>query len=117
MKPNADQPKAPYCARGEMGNRIQEQLGLFSDRRSTETLRANQLRLYFSSLAYVLLEALRRLGLAGTEWAEAQSETIRLRLLKIAAQARITARRIWVRYSSAYPWQNVFAAAWTALRC
>ena len=106
-----------YCARGEMENRIQEQLSLFSDRRSTETLRANQLRLYFSSLAYVLLDALRRLGLAGTEWAEAQSETIRLRLLKIAAQVRITARRIWVRYSSAYPWQNVFAAAWTALRC
>jgi hypothetical protein len=106
-----------YCARGEMENRIKEQLSLFSDRLSTETLRANQLRLYFSSLAYVLLEALRRLGLAGTEWAEAQSETIRLRLLKIAAQVRITARRIWVRYSRAYPWQNVFAAAWTALRC
>jgi hypothetical protein len=55
--------------------------------------------------------------LAGTEWAEAQADTIRLKLLKIAAQVRITARRIWVRYSRAYPWQNVFAAAWTALRC
>ena len=106
-----------YCARGEMENRIKEQLNLFSDRLSTETLRANQLRLYFSSLAYVLVEALRRLGLAGTEWAQAQADTIRLRLLKIAAQVRITARRIWVRYSSAYPWQNMFAAAWTALRC
>ena len=106
-----------YCARGEMENRIKEQLNLFSDRLSTETLRANQLRLYFSSLAYVLVEALRRLGLAGTEWAQAQADTIRLRLLKIAAQVRITARRIWVRYSSAYPWQNIFAAAWTALRC
>ena len=106
-----------YCARGEMENRIKEQLSLFADRMSTETLRANQLRLYFSSLAYVLVEALRRLGLAGTEWAEAQANTIRLRLLKIAAQVRITARRIWVRYSCAYPWQNVFAAAWTALRC
>jgi hypothetical protein len=106
-----------YCARGEMENRIKEQLSLFSDRLSTETLRANQLRLYFSSLAYVLLDALRRLGLAGTEWAEAQVDTIRLKLLKIAAQVRITARRIWVRYSSAYPWQNVFAAACTALRC
>ena len=106
-----------YCARGEMENRIKEQLSLFADRMSTETLRANQLRLYFSSLAYVLVEALRRLGLAGTEWAEAQADTIRLRLLKIAAQVRITARRIWVRYSCAYPWQNVFAAAWTALRC
>jgi hypothetical protein len=84
---------------------------------STATLRANQLCLYFSSLAHVLVEALRRLGLAGTEWAEAQVDTIRLKLLKIAAQVRITARRIWVRYSCAYPWQNVFAAAWTALRC
>ena len=106
-----------YCARGEMENRIKEQFSLFADRMSTETLRANQLRLYFSSLAYVLVEALRRLGLAGTEWAEAQADTIRLKLLKIAAQVRITARRIWVRYSCAYPWQNVFAAAWTALRC
>jgi hypothetical protein len=106
-----------YCARGEMENRIKEQLSLFSDRLSTETLRANQLRLYFSSLAYVLLEALRRLGLTGTEWAEAQVDTIRLKLLKIAAQVRISARRIWIRYSSAYPWQNVFAAAYTALRC
>jgi hypothetical protein len=106
-----------YCARGEMENRIKEQLSLFADRMSTQTLRANQLRLYFSSLAYVLVEALRRLGLAGTEWAQAQAGTIRLRLLKIAAQVRITARRIWVRYSRAYPWQNVFAAACTALRC
>jgi hypothetical protein len=106
-----------YCARGEMENRIKEQLNLFADRMSTETLRANQLRLYFSSLAYVLIEALRRLGLAGTEWARAQADTIRLKLLKIAAQVRITARRIWVRYSCAYPWQNVFAAACTALRC
>jgi len=57
------------------------------------------------------------LGLAGTEWAEAQVDTIRLKLLKIAAQVRITARRIWVRYSCAYPWQNIFTAAWTALRC
>ena len=106
-----------YCARGEMENRIKEQLSLFADRLSTQTLRANQLRLYFSSLAYVLIEALRRLGLAGTEWAQAQADTIRLRLLKIAAQVRITARRIWVRYSRAYPWQNIFAAACTALRC
>lgn len=106
-----------YCARGEMENRIKEQLSLFADRLSTETLRANQLRLYFSSLAYVLVEALRRLALAGTEWAEAQVDTIRLKLLKIAAQVRITARRIWVRYSCAYPWQNTFAAAWTTLRC
>ena len=104
-----------YCARGEMENRIQEQLRLFSDRLSTETLRANQLRLYFSTLAYVLMHALRRLGLAGTEWATAQVDTIRLRLLKIAAQVRVTARRIWIRYSSAYPWKTIFAAACTAL--
>lgn len=104
-----------YCARGEMENRIKEQLSLFSDRLSTETLRANQLRLYFSSLAYVLMHALRRLALAGTEWASAQVGTIRLRLLKIAAEVRLTARRIWVRYSHAYPWKNLFAAAHAAL--
>lgn len=106
-----------YCARGEMENRIKEQLSLFSDRMSTESLRANQLRLYFSSLAYVLVEALRRVGLAGTEGAELQVETIRLRLLKIAAQVRITARRIWIRYTKAYPWKNTFVSAWAALRC
>lgn len=100
-----------------MENRIKEQLSLFSDRMSTESLRSNQLRLYFSSLAYVLVEALRRVGLAETEWAEYQVETIRLRLLKIAAQVRITARKIWIRYAKAYPWKNAFVSAWTALRC
>lgn len=104
-----------YCARGEMENRIKEQLSLFSDRLSTETMRANQLRLYFSSLAYVLMHALRRLALRGTEWATAQIDTIRLRLLKIAAEVRLTARRIWVRYSRAYPWKTIFAAACMAL--
>jgi Transposase DDE domain group 1 len=106
-----------YCARGEMENHIKEQFCLFSDRLSTETMRTNQLRLYFSSLAYVLVHALRRLALRGTEWAQAQVGTIRLRLLKIAAQVRITARRIWVRCSSAYPWQALFASAYSALRC
>lgn len=106
-----------YCARGEMENRIKEQLSLFSDRLSTETMRANQLRLYFSSLAYVLVQALRRLALGGTEWAHAQVETIRLKLLKIAAQVRVTARRIWVRYAHSYPWKTLFLAAWQALRC
>ena len=106
-----------YCARGEMENRIKEQLSLFSDRLSTETMRANQLRLYFSSLAYVLVHALRRLALGGTEWATAQVDTIRLKLLKIAAEVRLTARRILVRYSSSYPWKNLFVAAWQALRC
>ena len=106
-----------YCARGEMENRIKEQLSLFSDRLSTETMRANQLRLYFSSLAYVLLHALRRIALRGTEWAQAQAGTIRLRLLKIAAQVRVSARRIRLCYSSSYPWKALFAAAWSALRC
>ena len=77
----------------------------------------HQLRLYFSSLAYVLLDALRRLALSGTDWAAAQVGTIRLRLLKVAAEVRFTARRIRVRYSSAYPWKHFFAAAWQALRC
>jgi hypothetical protein len=104
-----------YCARGEMENRIKEQLSLFSDRLSTETMRANQLRLYFSSLAYVLVTALRRLGLRGTEWASAQVDTIRLRLLKLAAEVRLTARRVWVRFSRAYPWKSFFAAAHAAL--
>ena len=104
-----------YCARGEMENRIKEQLSLFSDRLSTETMRANQLRLYFSSLAYVLMHALRRLALAGTEWAAAQVATIRLRLLKIAAEVQLSVRRIWVRYSRAYPWKNLFATAHAAL--
>jgi len=106
-----------FCARGEMENRIKEQLSLFSDRMSTETLRANQLRLYFSSLAYVLMHALRRVALAGTEWAQAQVSTLRLRLLKIAAEVRLSARRISVRYSKAYPWKHFFTTAWTILRC
>jgi hypothetical protein len=106
-----------YCARGEMENRIKEQLCLFADRLSTETMRANQLRLYLSAMAYTLLEALRRLALGGTEWAEAQVDTLRLRLLKVAAQVQISARRIRLRYSAAYPWKPLFAHAWAALRC
>ena len=106
-----------YCGRGEIENRIKEQLSLFADRMSAESLRANQLRLYFSSLAYVLIHALRRLGLAGTEWAQAQVHTIRLRLLKIAAEVRLSVRRISVSFSNAYPWKSIFSAAWLALRC
>lgn len=106
-----------YCARGEMENRIKEQLSLFSDRMSTETLRANQLRLYFSSFAYVLVQALRRLALAGTAMAKAQVSTIRLRLLKIAAEVHLSARRVWLRYPRSYPWKTLFSAAWVALRC
>ncbi|MFM8354156.1 MAG: transposase, partial [Gammaproteobacteria bacterium] len=99
-----------YCVRGEMENRIKEQqLGLFADRTSTATLRANQLRLYFSSFAYVLIHGLRRLGLAGTQHAKAQCTTIRLKLLKIGARIRITVRRVWLSYSEAYPYASDFA--------
>jgi hypothetical protein len=100
-----------YCARGEMENRIKEQqLHLFADRTSTSLLRSNQLRLWFSSVAYALLHALRRLGLAGTSLAKAQCQTIRLKLLKIGAQIRVSVRRVWVSLSSSYPFQQLFAA-------
>lgn len=106
-----------YCQRGEMENRIKEQLSLFAGRVSAESLRANQLRLYFSAMAYLLLHGLRRLGLQGTEMARAQAATIRLRLLKIGAQIRITARKVWVSMASSFPLQAVFAQAWMQLRC
>ena len=92
-----------YCGRGDMENRIKEQLMLFSDRTSTHYLRSNQLRLYFSSIAYVLLQMLRRLGLAGTELAQAQCSTIRLKVLKIGALIRITVRKVWVSLAGGYP--------------
>ncbi len=98
-----------YCGRGEMENRIKEQqLHLFADRTSTTTMRGNQVRLFFSSIAYVLLEALRRLGLAGTELACAQCQTIRLKLLKIGALVRVTVRKVWVKLSSGCPYADVF---------
>ncbi len=106
-----------YCARGEMENRIKEQMCLFAYRLSTEEMRANQLRLYFSSLAYTLMEALRRVALRGTEWAEAQVDTIRLRLLKIGARIRFSVRRVVLEMSSAYAWKEIYAKAWRALRC
>jgi len=105
-----------YCARGEMENRIKEQMLLFADRMSAETMRANQLRLYLSAAAYVLVEALRRLALKGTEMAQAQVNTIRLRLLKIGAQIRFTARRVVVSMASGYAWQGLFGHVWKALR-
>src|SRR3989475_4739380 len=87
-----------------MENRIKEQqLGLFADRTSTATMRANQIRLWLSSVAYVLLHALRRLGLQGTTLARAQCHTIRLKLLKIGAQVRVTVRKIWVSLASGSP--------------
>jgi hypothetical protein len=97
-----------YCARGDMENRIKEQLMLFSDRTSTAYLRSNQLRLYFSSVAYVLLQMLRRLGLAGTELAKAQCTTIRLKLLKIGALIRISVRKVWVSLAGGYPYVTLF---------
>ena len=106
-----------YCARGEMENRIKEQFSLFAARVSAESLRANQLRLYFSAAAYVLVQALRRLGLQGTELARAQAHTIRLQLLKIGAQIRITVRKVWISLASSFPRQNIFAHAYHQLRC
>ena len=101
-----------YCGRGEMENRIKEQqLHLFADRTSAATMRANQIRLFFSSIAYTLLEALRRLGLAGTSMAQAQCQTIRLRLLKIGALVQVTVRRVWVRLASSCPSADVFREA------
>jgi hypothetical protein len=97
-----------YCARGDMENRIKEQLMLFSDRTSTHYLRSNQLRLYFSSIAYVLLQMLRRLGLAGTELAPAQWSTVRLKLLKIGALIRITVRKVWISLAGGYPRVTLF---------
>jgi hypothetical protein len=106
-----------YCARGEMENRIKEcQLDLFADRTSSATMRANQLRLWFASMAYVLLCALRRIGLAHTQFAEATCGTIRLKILKLGALVRISVRRIKLAMASACPWQHEFALAHARLR-
>ena len=105
-----------YCARGEMENRIKEQLSLFADRTSTAWLRSNQVRLYFSSVAYLLMEALRRLGLEGTELARAPCGTIRLKLLKIGALIRVTVRKIWVSLAGGYAYVEVWARIWSRLQ-
>jgi hypothetical protein len=105
-----------YCARGDMENRIKEQFMLFADRVSAASMRANQLRLYLSVMAYSLLCGLRRLGLRTTSLANAQVNTIRL-LLKIGAQIRVTVRKIWVQMSSSFPLQNLFSQAIQQLRC
>ena len=98
-----------YCGRGDMENRIKEQqLWLFADRTSAGKMRANQLRLYFSSVAYMLMQALRRLGLKGTQMATAQCNTIRLKLFKIGAQVRISIRKVWVSLASGYPYLDLF---------
>jgi hypothetical protein len=105
-----------YCARGDMENRIKEQFSLFADRVSAETMRANQMRLYLSAMAYILVSGLRRLGLKGTALAQAQVSTIRTKLLKIGAQIRVTVRKVWVSMSSSYPWQDLYQQVWTNLR-
>ena len=106
-----------YCGRGDMENRIKEQqLCLFADRTSAATMRANQLRLWFSSVAYTLMNALRRLGLKGTKLAKAQCDTIRLKLLKIGAQIKVTVRKVWVSLSESYPYQQLFKQVYENLR-
>ena len=106
-----------YCARGEMENRIKEcQLDLFADRTSTATLKSNQLRLWFASLAYVLVNALRRLALAGTNLARATVGTIRLKLMKIGALVIKSVRRIKVAMACGCPYATEFEAARKRLR-
>ena len=106
-----------YCARGDMENRIKEQFSLFADRVSAETMRANQTRMYWSVMAYVLVSGLRRLGLKGTALAQAQVSTIRTKLLKIGAQVRVSVRKVWVSMASSYPWQGLYQQVWSNLRC
>ncbi len=111
QKPAHELYEKVYCARGECPeNRIKEQqLDLFADRTSTGKMWSNQLRLYFSSIGYVLLQTLRRTALAGTELEKAQCGTIRLKLLKIGAQIRVTVRKVWVSLSESYPYATLFA--------
>jgi len=105
-----------YCARGEMENRIKEQqLDLFADRTSAKTMRANQLRLWFASMAYVLMAALRRIGLAGTQFANATCGTIRLKLLKIGALVKRSVRRLKLAMASAFPYQHEYRNAYVLL--
>ena len=105
-----------YCARGEMENRIKEQqLDLFADRTSSATMKANQLRLWFSSMAYVMLNELRRIALRHTQFADATCGTIRLKLLKIGALVRRSMRRIKFAMASGFPWRNEFALAYVYL--
>ena len=114
-----------YCARGDMENRIKEQqLEMFATRTSTATMRANQLRLYFSAMAYVLLTAVRRVGLKGTALGQAQCGTIRTKLLKIGALVRVSVRRVRLYLASGYPYAELFRqvltnlqSAYAPLRC
>lgn len=105
-----------YCGRGDMENRIKEQqLFLFADRTSCRTMRANQLRLAFSTVAYTLLRSLREFGLKGTPLEKAQADTIRLRLLKVGATLRVTVRKVWIALSEAYPWRDLFGQVYDQL--
>jgi len=100
-----------------MENRIKEQqLGLFADRTSSTMFSANQLRLWLSSVAYVLLSELRRVGLKGTQLARAQCTTIRTKLLKIGAYVSLSVRRVWLRCATGYPYQKLFAKILENLR-
>ena len=109
--------RTSIAQRGDMENRIKECQGdLFADRTPAATMRANQLRLWFASMAYVLMCALRRIGLAGSELARATCGTIRLKLLKIGAQVTISVRRVKIALASSYPGQQIFALAHARLR-
>ena len=100
-----------YCARGEMENRIKEQqLDLFADRTGSHTMRANQLRLYFASFACVPMQWIRQPGARGTDLARAQCCTLRLKLLKVGARVRITARRVWLSFSESWPYAGIFTS-------
>jgi hypothetical protein len=105
-----------YCGRGDMENRIKEQqLFLFAYRTSCATMRANQVHLLLSAVAYIVLRALRQFGLAEAEMA-AQCDTIRLKLLKLRAVIRVTVRRVWVALSEGYPFRDLWVRVWDKLR-
>ena len=115
--PAAELYETIYCQRGEMENRIKEcQLDLYADRASAATMGANQLRLWFASLAYLLVEAVRRLGLQGSELAKATAGTIRLKLLKIGAVVTVSVRRIKIAFATACPAKTILALALSRLR-
>ena len=107
---------SPHCARGEAENRIGEQFELFADRASCETMAGNQMRLMFSAIAYVLVEALRRIALKHTQFADAAVHTIRLKLLKLGAQVRTSVRRIHFAIASSCPNQSEFEMAHLYMR-
>jgi hypothetical protein len=100
-----------YCQRGNMENRIKEQFEMFSDRTSSETMRANQLRLWFSTIAYTFMHLLRRVGLTDSNFNKAQCQTLRLKLLKIGAQVKVSVRRVHIAFSEAFPLKEILRKA------